>query len=70
LPTSVATRADGLAPLAETRRELADRSKGLTAHVRSPREGLRTALDGETEQDDVVMVEVVAEAFDRTWWRR
>jgi hypothetical protein len=35
LPTS-GTGADGLAPLAETRRELADRFNGLTAYLRSP----------------------------------
>jgi hypothetical protein len=27
------------------------------------------APDGRTEQDDVVMVEVVTETFDRAWWR-
>jgi hypothetical protein len=69
LPTSGATRADGLAPLAETRRELAERFNGLTAYLRSPAKGLWTAPDGHTEQDDVVMVEVVTDTFDRTWWR-
>jgi hypothetical protein len=69
LPTSGAVRADGLAPLAETRRELAERFSGLTAYLRSPAKGLWTAPDGHTEQDDVVMVEVVTDTFDRTWWR-
>ncbi len=32
LPTSGAAAGDGLAPLAETRRELADRFNGLTAY--------------------------------------
>ena len=68
LPTSAAG-ADGLAPLTETRRELAKRFSGLTAYLRSPAKGLWTAPDGHTEQDDVVMVEVVADTFDRTWWR-
>ena len=58
-----------MAPLAQTRRELADRFKGLTAYVRSPAKGLWTAPDGHRERDDVVMVEVVAETFDRPWWR-
>jgi hypothetical protein len=44
--------------LAETRRELVDRFKGVTAYVRSPATGLWTAPDGHTEADDVVMVEV------------
>jgi hypothetical protein len=69
LPASGETRADGLAALAETRRELAERFDGLTAYLRSPAKGLWTAPDGHTEQDDVVMVEVVTETFDRAWWR-
>jgi hypothetical protein len=69
LPTSAAS-GDGFAPLAETRRELAERFNGLTAYLRSPAKGLWTAPDGRTEQDDVVMVEVVTDTFDRAWWRR
>ena len=60
---------DGRAPLAETRRELANRFSGLTAYVQSPAKGWWTAPDGHTEQDDVVMVEVVTDTFDRRWWR-
>jgi hypothetical protein len=69
LPTSGAANADGLAPLGETRRELAARFNGLTAYLRSPAKGLWTAPDGHTEQDDVVMVEVVTATFDRAWWQ-
>ena len=69
LPTISAARADSLSPLAETRRELADRFNGLTAYLRSPAKGLWTAPDGHAEEDDVVMVEVVTETFDRAWWR-
>ena len=69
LPTSGAENGDGLALLAETRRELAHRFNGLTAYLRSPAKGWWTAPDGHTEQDDVVMVEVVTETFDRGWWR-
>jgi hypothetical protein len=69
LPTNGATPADGLAPLAQTRAELAKRFHGLTAYLRSPAKGLWTAPDGHTEQDDVVMVEVVTDSFDRGWWR-
>ena len=69
LPTTGAATGSGAAPLAETRRELADRFKGLTAYVRSPARGTWTAPDGNTEQDDVVMVEVVTDTFDRAWWR-
>jgi hypothetical protein len=69
LPASGAASADGPAPLAQTRRELADRFTGVTAYVRSPAKGLWTAPDGQIEHDDVVMVEVVTDTFDRTWWR-
>ena len=58
-----------MAQLAETRRELVERFKGVTAYVRSPAKGLWTAADGQIETDDVVMVEVVTETFDRPWWR-
>jgi len=69
LPTSGAARLDGPASLAVTRRELAERFNGLTAYLRSPAKGLWTAPDGHTEQDDVVMVEVVTDTFDRAYWR-
>ena len=56
-------------PVAITRRELAERFDGLTAYLRSPAQGSWTAEDGEVEHDDVVMVEVVTDRFDRAWWR-
>ena len=31
--------------------------------------GSWTSPDGHTEQDDVVMVEIVTDTFDRAWWR-
>jgi len=69
LPADAAAAADGTMPLARTRRELADRFSGLTAYLRSPAQGWWTAPDGRTQQDDVIMVEVVTERFDRPWWR-
>jgi hypothetical protein len=54
---------------AETRRELVDEFGGITAYTRAPAQGAWTSPEGRVEQDDVVMVEVVAEAFDRQWWR-
>ena len=53
----------------QTRRELTERFDGLTAYVRSPASGWWKAPDGRTDQDDVVMVEVVTDTFDRAWWR-
>ena len=69
LPARGAKDDQGLAALAETGRELAHRFDGLTAYLRSPAKGWWTSPDGRTEQDDVVMVEVVTETFDRAWWR-
>jgi len=69
LPTIAAAGTDAMTPLTETRRELADKFSGVTAYVRSPAKGLWTAPDGHTEADDVVMVEVVTDSFDRRWWR-
>jgi hypothetical protein len=71
LPTSIPREAgtpDAMAALGDTRRELADAFDGLTAYLRSPAIGWWTAPDGRGQQDDVVMVEVVTETFDRTWW--
>ncbi|HUR33336.1 MAG TPA: hypothetical protein VM032_06045 [Vicinamibacterales bacterium] len=69
LPASPAGTADEHAPLALTRRELTERFKGITAYLRSPASGVWTAPDGHAERDDVVMVEVVTDDFDRAWWR-
>lgn len=55
--------------LADTRRELTEQFTGLTAYLRSPAKGWWTSPEGRTESDDVVMVEVVADHFDREWWR-
>jgi hypothetical protein len=69
LPTPKAAASDAMASLANTRRELANTFTGVTAYVRSPAKGLWTAPDGHTEADDVIMVEVVTQTFDREWWR-
>jgi len=67
-PGEAAAR-DATAALADTREELAEIFEGLTAYLRSPAKGVWTAPDGRTEHDDVVMVEVVTDRFDRAWWR-
>ena len=53
----------------QTRTELVERFDGVTAYLRSPAQGAWTAPDGRVERDDVVMIEVVTETFDRAWWR-
>jgi hypothetical protein len=50
-------------------RELTDRFGGMTAYTRAPAEG-RWKQDAGTEHDDIVVVEVMDDALDRSWWRR
>ncbi len=57
------------ARFARTRSELVAKFEGVTAYVRSSAVGLWTAPDGRVERDEVVMVEVLADEFDRDWWR-
>ena len=56
--------------LITTARELGEAFGGLTAYMRSPAKGLWTSPAGRTEEDEVVMVEVVTERFDQTWWKQ
>jgi hypothetical protein len=60
---------DATTAFATTREELVQRFKGLTAYSRAPARGVWTAPDGRTDRDDMLMVEVVTESFDRPWWR-
>ena len=55
--------------LTQTTRELSESLGGTTAYVRSPAKGRWTSEAGRTEEDDMVMVEVVADRFDREWWQ-
>jgi hypothetical protein len=57
------------ADFAQTRAELVERYDGVTAYLRSPAQGAWTGPDGRVERDEVVMIEVVTDSFDRAWWR-
>lgn len=52
---------------ADVRRELTDRFGGLTAFTRAPAEGLWRD-GGQTERDEVIVLEVMAGDLDRAWW--
>ena len=52
----------------QVRTELAERFGGVTAYSRSPATGLWKRTEAEIERDQVIMIEVVAEALDRDWW--
>ena len=53
---------------ARVRVELTERFGGVTAYSRSPAIGLWKSSDDEVERDQVIMIEVVVEVFDREWW--
>jgi hypothetical protein len=53
---------------ARVRVELTERFGGVTAYSRSPATGLWINEDETIERDQVIMVEVVVEGFDREWW--
>ena len=69
LPMPAGTAADADQRVQETRRELVERFGGITAYLQTPAQGVWTSPQGERERDAVVLVEIVAEHFDRTWWR-
>ena len=50
------------------RAELTERFGGVTAYSRSPATGLWKRDDEAIERDQVIMVEVVVDVFDREWW--
>ena len=52
----------------QTRTELVEQFQGATAYLRSPALGAWTAPDGRVEGDEMLMVEVLADTFDRDWW--
>jgi hypothetical protein len=55
---------------ARVRVELTERFGGVTAYSRSPATGVWKRDDEEVERDNVIMIEVVVEVFDREWWAR
>jgi hypothetical protein len=48
--------------------ELSQRFGGLTAYSRAPAKGVWTQSGGQQE-DDIIIVEVMAETLDERWWR-
>ncbi|HYW11821.1 MAG TPA: hypothetical protein VE871_07675 [Longimicrobium sp.] len=50
------------------RHDLTERFGGVTAHLRAPAAGAWKDDDGDVAQDDVVIVEAVADDLDRAWW--
>ena len=53
---------------ARVRVELTERFGGVTAYSRSPATGMWKSPDDDIERDQVIMLEVVVDVFDREWW--
>lgn len=54
---------------AGVRTQLTERFGGLTAFAQSPALGLwKDAESGTTTRDDMILIEVMSESFERSWW--
>jgi hypothetical protein len=52
------------------RTELTQRFGGLTAYTRAPAKGLwQDDATGDTNEDEIVVYEVMVETIDRAWWK-
>jgi len=49
--------------------ELTQRFGGVTAYTRAPAEGHWKPDSSETQRDEIVVYEVMAEKLDTVWWR-
>lgn len=52
----------------QVRNELVSRFGGLTIYTRAPVDGLWQESDGETRGDELIIVEVMSDQLDRSWW--
>ena len=52
----------------EIRDELTQIFGGVTAYLHSPSKGAWLDATGHMEHDEMVLVEVIADALDRQWW--
>jgi hypothetical protein len=57
------------AKAADTRTELVEKFGGVTAYLRAAASGAWINDAGVLERDELVMVEVVVDDFDREWWQ-
>jgi hypothetical protein len=69
LPSSVQQGVSVADAFSQTRAELVTAFRGVTAYLRSPAQGVWTSAEGHVELDEMVMLEVVVERFDRGWWQ-
>ncbi|ANK90618.1 hypothetical protein AMK01_CH01110 [Rhizobium sp. N6212] len=55
--------------IAAIQREMTERHRGVTAYLNSPARGLWSNDEG-TEEDTVIVIEVMVGSLDRVWWRQ
>ncbi|NDK48881.1 hypothetical protein [Rhizobium laguerreae] len=55
--------------IATVQREMTERHGGATAYLNSPAKGLWSNGEG-AEEDDVIVIEFMADTLDRAWWRQ
>ena len=58
------------ADFTRVRAELVERFGGVTAHLQAPAQGVwKDEQEGKVERDEIVVIEVMADALDRAWWK-
>ncbi len=55
--------------IATIQREMTERHGGVTAYLNSPAKGLWSNDEG-TEEDTVIVIEVMVNSLDGAWWRQ
>jgi len=55
--------------IATVQREMTERFGGATAYLNSPAKGL-WSNGGNTEEDEIVVFEVMTDGLDRNWWHQ
>jgi hypothetical protein len=69
LPGETRDRQDAQATFDAIRAELTERYGGVTAFMRAPALGLWKDPQGEVEEDEIVILEVIVKTLDQAWWR-
>ena len=54
----------------QVRDELTTKFGGVTVYSRSTAEGLWESQSGVVERDEMILFEVMADSFQKSWWRK
>jgi hypothetical protein len=69
IPAALQATIDVEDVIAIVQREMTERYGGVTAYLNSPAKGL-WSNGGNAEEDDVIVIEVMVDNLDRTWWHQ